>query len=217
VSTEEVSVASWIEIARPRVAVADYAADPDNATDWYENIETVQWRSPRPLAVGSRIAFVAAFLGRRIAYTYEVREHVPGELRDELRHPGPCTSISRCGVCRPATRRIRSPPSASGNSRSAISPRSRPPGRGLGLRPRLLAMSSLTPRSRHGRMTGKEAGGVAQQRSRASEDAARRHPGRLERGRNSWWAALRLSGADVRSERGHVAPSARCAKGVLGA
>jgi hypothetical protein len=34
----------------------------------------VEWRSPRPLEVGSRIAFVARFLGRRIAYTYEVKE-----------------------------------------------------------------------------------------------------------------------------------------------
>ena len=65
-STVAVGVVSWIEIARPRVEVADYAADPDNATDWYENIETVRWQSPRPLAVGSRIAFVAAFLGRRV-------------------------------------------------------------------------------------------------------------------------------------------------------
>src|SRR3954453_14750151 len=31
------------------------------------------------MAVGSRIAFVATFLGRRIAHTYEVIEHVPGE------------------------------------------------------------------------------------------------------------------------------------------
>jgi hypothetical protein len=74
-----VDVVTEIEIARARTAVAAFACDPDNATRWYRNIESVEWKSPPPLAVGSRIAFVARFLGRRLAYTYEVREFVPGE------------------------------------------------------------------------------------------------------------------------------------------
>jgi uncharacterized membrane protein len=74
-----VDVRTEIEIARPRAEVSAFAADPDNATAWYENIESVEWRSEPPLAVGSRLEFAAAFLGRRLVYTYEVREHVPGE------------------------------------------------------------------------------------------------------------------------------------------
>ena len=74
-----VDVVTAIEIARPRADVAAYAADPDNATRWYANIKAVEWETQPPLVVGSRIAFVARFLGRTLAYTYEVREHVPGE------------------------------------------------------------------------------------------------------------------------------------------
>ncbi len=74
-----VDVVSAIEVARPRAEVAAYACNPGNATEWYENIRSVEWRTPPPLVVGSRLAFVAGFLGRRLEYTYEVREHVPGE------------------------------------------------------------------------------------------------------------------------------------------
>ena len=67
-----------ITIERPRDEVAAYAADPDHATAWYENIEEITWETAPPLEVGSRVAFVARFLGRRLAYTYEVKEHEPG-------------------------------------------------------------------------------------------------------------------------------------------
>src|SRR5262245_26176960 len=74
-----VDVVTEVEIARPRAEVAAYAADPNNATSWYENIERAEWRSEPPLRAGSRVAFVARFLGRTLAYTYEIRELVPGE------------------------------------------------------------------------------------------------------------------------------------------
>ena len=74
-----VDVTTDIVIERPRSDVASFSSDPDHAPSWYENIKSVEWETARPAAVGSRIAFVAQFLGRRLTYVYEVQELVPGE------------------------------------------------------------------------------------------------------------------------------------------
>jgi hypothetical protein len=74
-----VDVVSEIEIRRPRAEVAAFASDPDNATRWYENIKAVEPETEPPLRPGSRMRFTAEFLGRRLVYTYEVREMVAGE------------------------------------------------------------------------------------------------------------------------------------------
>jgi len=73
-----VDVVTEIEIGRPRGEVAAFAADPQNATRWYKNIKSVKWETPPPALVGSRVRFVARFLGRTLEYTYEVREIEPG-------------------------------------------------------------------------------------------------------------------------------------------
>lgn len=75
----DVNVLTDIIIARPRDEVSAYAANPDNAPSWYVNIQSAEWQSEPPLRVGSRIAFVARFLGKRLAYTYEIVDFVPGE------------------------------------------------------------------------------------------------------------------------------------------
>lgn len=74
-----VDVTTTIEIARPRDVVAAFAADPSNATVWYDNIKDVKWRTAAPLAVGTQVDFIAQFLGRTLAYTYEIVRLDPGE------------------------------------------------------------------------------------------------------------------------------------------
>lgn len=74
-----VDVLTETTIRRPVGVVSSYAADPTHAPEWYVNIDSVEWRSPPVVEVGSKVAFVARFLGRRLAYTYELTEVVDGK------------------------------------------------------------------------------------------------------------------------------------------
>jgi uncharacterized membrane protein len=74
-----VDIITEIVIDRPREVVAAYAADPSNAPEWYDNIDSVEWKTEPHPTVGSKAAFVARFLGHRLEYTYELVEVVPGE------------------------------------------------------------------------------------------------------------------------------------------
>jgi uncharacterized membrane protein len=74
-----VDVTSETTIDREVEAVAAYAANPSNAPAWYVNIESVEWQTSPPAQLGSRVAFVARFLGRHLSYTYELVDFKPPE------------------------------------------------------------------------------------------------------------------------------------------
>lgn len=74
-----VDVLTEIDIKCPITKVSEYAANPDHAPEWYVNIHSAEWKTPKPLTIGSQIAFKAKFLGRELAYVYEVVEFIPGK------------------------------------------------------------------------------------------------------------------------------------------
>jgi uncharacterized membrane protein len=84
-----VDVQTQIVIARPLEMVAGYTFDPDNAPEWYVNINSAEWITPKPLQKGSRIAFKAKFLGRELAYVYEIVEFEPSKRLVMRTHQGP--------------------------------------------------------------------------------------------------------------------------------
>jgi uncharacterized membrane protein len=74
-----VDIETQIDIKKSIKEVSEYAMNPDHAPEWYVNIHSAEWNTPKPLKIGSQIAFKAKFLGRDLAYVYEIVEYLPGE------------------------------------------------------------------------------------------------------------------------------------------
>ncbi len=69
-----VNVSTEIIIERDRGSIARFVTDPENDRSWIGGVVEAKRLDDGPIAVGSRVARVARFLGRRIEYTLKVVE-----------------------------------------------------------------------------------------------------------------------------------------------
>ena len=79
--------------AAPRADVAAYAIDWRNDREWIGALSDVRLVTEPPFGVGSRVARVASFLGKRMEYVNEVIELEPGRrlVMRSVRSPFPMT------------------------------------------------------------------------------------------------------------------------------
>jgi uncharacterized membrane protein len=74
-----IDVSSHVEIRRPRDEVGAYALNLDNARKWVANLSSLEWITPPPLAVRSRISLVTELFGHRLKAAYEIVSLAPAE------------------------------------------------------------------------------------------------------------------------------------------
>ena len=67
-----INVTAGVHIARSRDDVAAYVVNPENDAAWIGGIRSARMLTEPPVGVGTRVARVASFMGKRIEYTPEV-------------------------------------------------------------------------------------------------------------------------------------------------
>jgi uncharacterized membrane protein len=109
-------------VERPRPEVARYAMDWRNDREWIGALSDVRLVTGEPFGVGSHVARVASFLGKRIEYVNEVVEFDPGArlVMQSVKAPFPMTVVYEFEDAGEGTRmRIRTQGDASGFYRVA--------------------------------------------------------------------------------------------------
>ena len=76
-------------IHRSRENVTTYAMNPDNDPAWISGIVEAKMLTDPPLGLGTQVARVAKFLGRRIEYVLEVVDYDPSSLMHMKSVKGP--------------------------------------------------------------------------------------------------------------------------------
>jgi uncharacterized membrane protein len=77
-----IDVTAQVHVSRPREEVAAYMTDPTNEPEWIGGLRETTLLGDSPVAVGSRVARVASFLGRKVEYVNEITRLEPGRLLD---------------------------------------------------------------------------------------------------------------------------------------
>jgi uncharacterized membrane protein len=77
-----IDVTAEVAVRRPPAEVAAYMVDPRNDPHWIGGVREVRLETPPPVAVGSRVARVASFLGRRVEYVNEITALDPQRVLD---------------------------------------------------------------------------------------------------------------------------------------
>ena len=74
-----IEVRATAAIAKPAAEVFDFIADMSNNPRWQKGMQSCEWTSDGPIAVGSTYDQVAGFLGKEIRTSFKVTEFDAGE------------------------------------------------------------------------------------------------------------------------------------------